>query len=140
MAHCTQAILWSWPHTAWRITSKVRREEQKMKEKPNLYRAACLQCVGSFQILLQGIARLLCGCVEREELEKVEGGGVGIRTEGKMSWRFTEAEFFVHFKKKKSFYCIPCFKRQRPESGVYTLDPSCTWAPINCPRNNIAPL
>lgn len=85
MAHCTQAILWSWPHTAWRITSKVRREEQKMKEKPNLYRAACLQCVGSFQILLQGIARLLCGCVERERGVRKGGRGRGRNPHGRQN-------------------------------------------------------
>lgn len=123
---------------AYNIKSAPRRtkDEREAQSVPRSLFAVCWKFSNPTSRYCKA-AVWMCG--EREELEKVEGGGVRIRTEGKMSWRFTEAEFFVHFK-KKSFYCIPCFKRQRPESGVYTLDPSCTWAPINCPRNNIAPL
>lgn len=58
---------------------------------------------------------------EREELEKVEGGGVGIRTEGKMSWRFTEAEFFVHF--KKIFLLHSMFQTTETRVGSVHLGP-----------------
>lgn len=106
---------------AYNIKSAPRRtkDEREAQSVPRSLFAVCWKFSNPTSRYCKA-AVWMCG--EREELEKVEGGGVGIRTEGKMSWRFTEAEFFVHFK-KKIFLLHSMFQTTETRVGSVHLGP-----------------